>query len=90
MLAACSCTPPDVVEQFVAIVDGGTVRPLELCLPASGASSRFSQLCLRKMYVLCSRGAEASSPQGCLLQVRHCLINHVFRPCIQIAPYHSG
>ncbi|BDA41918.1 Protein MON2 homolog [Coccomyxa sp. Obi] len=69
VLTACTCTPPDVVEQFVAIVDGGTVRPLELCLPASGASSRFSQLCLRKMYVLCSRGAEASSPQGCLLQV---------------------
>lgn len=69
--AACSCTPPEIVEEFVAIVDGGTVRPLERSLPGSRASSRFPQLCLRKLYVLCSRGAEVSSPQGCLLQVTH-------------------
>lgn len=63
----------------MAIVDGGTVRPLERCLPGSAASSRFSLLCLRKMYVLCSRGAEASSPQGCLLQVRSLDIHSCLR-----------
>jgi hypothetical protein len=69
-LAACSCTPPAIVERFVGIVDEGTVRPLSRCIPFSAASARFSQLCLRKLYVLCSRGTEASAPQGCLLQVR--------------------
>ena len=56
----------------MAIVDGGVSRPLSRAVPGSAAGRRFGQLCLRKLYVLASRGAEASSPQGCLLQVPRC------------------
>ncbi len=67
--AACAWTPRDWVEQLVSIVDRGTQRR-----PGHGqgdlpGDSRFSQLCLRKLYVLCSRGADASAAQGCILQV---------------------
>ena len=54
----------------MAVVDAGVARPRRLAIPASAAGSRFPQLCLRKLYVLCSRGAEAGAPQGCLLQAR--------------------
>ena len=69
--AACTCTPPEVVAQLVAVVDGGVDRPLARAVPGSAAGLRFGQLCLRKLYVLASRGAGGPSPpQGCLLQVR--------------------
>lgn len=55
----------------MGIVDEGALRPPERALLQDlPPDSRFSQLCLRKLYVLCSRGAEASAPQGCLLQVQ--------------------
>ena len=58
------------MERLVAIVDQGTERQPEQVQPDFPGDSRFSQLCLRKLYVLCSRGAEASAPQGGLLQVQ--------------------
>jgi len=54
----------------VAIVDLGTQRQPERVQDELAGDSSFSQLCLRKLYVLCSRGGEASAPQGCLLQVQ--------------------
>jgi hypothetical protein len=67
--AACACTPFETLREFVGIVDAGVARPLRLAVPGCAAGLRFGQLCLRKLYVLASRGAEASAPQGCLLQV---------------------
>jgi len=55
------------VERLVAIVDLGTQWQPERAQDELAGNSSFSQLCLRKLYVLCSRGAE---PQGCLLQVQ--------------------
>ena len=69
MTAACTHTPHEWVERLVAIVDEGTQRQPERLQPDDPGDARFSQLCLRKLYVLCSRGAEATAPQGCLLQV---------------------
>ena len=69
MSVACTCTPPEIVAQLVGIVDAGVARPLCRAIPGSAAGLRFGQLCLRKLYVLAARGAEASQPQGCLLQV---------------------
>ena len=53
----------------MGIVDQGAQRRPERGQGDLPGDSRFSQLCLRKLYVLCSRGAEASAAQGCLLQV---------------------
>ena len=54
----------------MGIVDKGAQRRPERGQADLPGDSRFSQLCLRKLYVLCSRGAEASAAQeGCLLQV---------------------
>lgn len=68
--AACGAAAGAEVARLVAVVDAGVARPRRLAIPASAAGSRFPQLCLRKLYVLCSRGAEAGAPQGCLLQAR--------------------
>ena len=68
--AACGAAAAAEVARLVAVVDAGVARARRLAIPASAAGSRFPQLCLRKLYVLCSRGAEAGAPQGCLLQAR--------------------
>lgn len=68
--AACGGAAAGEVTRLVAVVDAGVARPRPLAIPASAAGSRFPHLCLRKLYVLCSRGAEAGAPQGCLLQAR--------------------
>lgn len=70
LTAACTHTPLEWVERLVGIVDQGTERQPEQVQPDFPGDSRFSQLCLRKLYVLCTRGAEASAPQGGLLQVQ--------------------
>ena len=71
--AACGAASAAEVARLVAVVDAGVARPRRMAIPASAAGSRFPQLCLRKLYVLCSRGAEAGAPQGCLLQVCLCV-----------------
>ncbi len=58
------------MAQLIAVVDGGVARPLARAVPGSAAGLRFGQLCLRKLYVLASRGGEGAPAQGCLLQVR--------------------
>lgn len=70
------------MERLVAIVDEGTLRQPEHPGGETAGSSPFSQLCLRKLYVLCSRGAEASAPQGCLLQVTPCLPGPCNASCV--------
>ena len=57
-------------QQLVCIVDRGLNRGRARNIPNSAAGSRFTHLCLRKMFVLCSRGAEASGAQLCLLEVQ--------------------
>lgn len=38
--------------------------------PQATTSSNFAHVCIRKMYVLCSRGGgPAADPDGCLLEV---------------------
>ncbi len=36
---------------------------------ASSSAGRFSQLCIRKLFVLCSRGTDATGANRCLLEV---------------------
>ncbi|KAK9810126.1 hypothetical protein WJX72_005196 [[Myrmecia] bisecta] len=69
VLTACSRTPSHVRRRLVCVIDGGIVRPRQRNIPNSAAGARFAHLCLRKMYVLCSRGVEAQGPHGCLLEV---------------------
>lgn len=39
--------------------------------PQATTSSNFGHVCIRKMYVLCSRGGgQVADPDGCLLEVR--------------------
>ncbi len=83
--AACGGAAAGEVTRLVAVVDAGVARPRPLAIPASAAGSRFPHLCLRKLYVLCSRGAEAGAPQGCLLQARampiRVSVGHQSLPC---------
>ena len=61
--------------QLVAVVDRGAARPHACDLPRSAAGRRFRQQCLRAMYVLCSRAAEAPTSHSCLLQVGYACCN---------------
>ncbi|KAK9868608.1 hypothetical protein WJX84_001848 [Apatococcus fuscideae] len=69
VLVSCANMPSESRQQLVSIVDQGLERGRARNIPNSAAGSRYTHLCLRKMYVLCSRGAEASGAQLCLLQV---------------------
>eukprot|EP00884_Botryococcus_braunii_P011070 jgi/Botrbrau1/19965/Bobra.0059s0081.1 len=69
VLTACVRTPHDIRRRLVGVVERGVGRPRALAIPRSAAGTRFGQLCLRKMFVLCSRGVDAQGPHACLLEV---------------------
>ena len=52
------------------MLDRGVARPPDRNLPGSAVGARFPQLCLRKYYVICSRGGGSELPEGCLHEVR--------------------
>ena len=44
-----------LVETFVTVIDQGIVRDSAVSIPQTLTGSNFSHVCVRKMYVLCSR-----------------------------------
>ncbi|CAD7699922.1 unnamed protein product [Ostreobium quekettii] len=68
VLTACEHASLEMRTRLVRIVDEGMTRsdPSDGALAAGG---RFSHACLRKMYVLCSRGEAGQDPHGALLEV---------------------
>lgn len=73
VLTACARAPEEVLRRLVGVLDGGITRPRARHIPDSAAGSRFPHACLRKLYVLCSRGMEAQGAHGCLLEVSNLL-----------------
>ncbi len=73
VLTACARAPEEVRRRLVGVLDGGITRPRARHIPDSAAGSRFPHACLRKLYVLCSRGMEAQGAHGCLLEVSNVL-----------------
>jgi len=61
ILTGCGDAPLTTKRQLISIVDRGVVRPRELSIPQATTFSNFSHVCVRKMYVLCSRG-ESGEP----------------------------
>jgi hypothetical protein len=59
----------------------GITRPHALNFAAATSSTVFSHVCLRKLYVLCSRGGSLQGSQKHLLQIAQ-----VSRRCITIVP----
>ena len=45
------------------------MRPSHLNFGPTEAANTFAHICLRKLYVLSSRGEGNQGPHGCLLQV---------------------
>ena len=74
LYAACSMCPGEIKQSLVGVLEQGVARPILLNLPNSAAGARFPQLCLRKLYVICSRGGGSDNMDGCLEDVRprHC------------------
>ena len=70
VLAACTWSPEDARRRLVTVLDRGVARPPDRNLPGSAVGARFPQLCLRKYYVVCSRGGGSELPEGCLHEVR--------------------
>ncbi len=58
VLTACTHAPLSVRTRLVGIVDAGVVRGWD-APEALQPSARFSHGCLRKLFVLCSRGVDA-------------------------------
>ena len=69
--AACTWAPGEVQQRLVAVLDRGVARPRYRNLPGSAVGARFPQLCLRKLYVVCSRGREPDGAQSCLHEVNN-------------------
>lgn len=70
VLTQCDSAPADMKRRLIGTVGGGALRPRELSVPQATTSSNFAHVCIRKMYVLCSRGSSsAADPDGCLLEV---------------------
>ncbi|KAK9811035.1 hypothetical protein WJX73_008056 [Symbiochloris irregularis] len=69
VLTACAHAAEQDQSRLVAIVDRGAARPPGPEALSSTAGSRFRQHCLRKMYILCSRGVESHGTPNCLLPV---------------------
>lgn len=63
--------PEDIRLSLVAVLEQGVGRSLELNLPNSAAGARFPQLCLRKLYVISSRGGGPGGTDDCQEEVRH-------------------
>lgn len=55
VLTKCSSAPLPLKRRLIAVVDRGISRPRELSIPQATTGSNFSHVCVRKMYVLCSR-----------------------------------
>ena len=72
VLTQCASAPDNIRRRLVRIVDCGVDRPI----PPEGyyGGEHFGDVCLRKLYVLCSRGGEAEGPHACTLSIaRHAL-----------------
>lgn len=60
VLTKCTPAPLPLKRRLIAVVDRGISRPRELSIPQASTGSNFSHVCVRKMYVLCSRAAVKS------------------------------
>ena len=61
--------PEETRRSLVAVLEQGVGRPSHLNLPDSAAGARFPQLCLRKLYVISSRGGGPGNTDDCLEEV---------------------
>lgn len=78
VLSACSSASTDMQRRLVSVVERGigyTARPYR--------SQRFSHLCMRKLYVLCSRGSSAAGSNKCLLDVALLAMPLLMHRCIE-------
>ncbi len=64
ILTECGPAPPALKRRLISIVDRGISRPKGLSIPQIATGSNFSHVCVRKMYVLCSRPGGGSGAVG--------------------------
>lgn len=58
ILTACGTASQSAIDSLIQVVEEGISRPSKYQIPQSTKHSNFSLVCIRKMYVLCSRGYE--------------------------------
>ena len=61
VLTECGTAPLAMTHRLISVVDRGIARPRELSIPQTVTGSNFSHVCVRKMYVLCSRAGGAAA-----------------------------
>ena len=59
ILTACGTASQHAIDSLIEIVKEGISRPLKYQIPHMSKHSNFSLVCIRKMYVLCSRGSSS-------------------------------
>lgn len=58
ILTACGTASQTAIDSLIHVVEGGISRPSKYQILQNVKHSNFSLVCIRKMYVLCSRGSK--------------------------------
>lgn len=61
ILTACGTAGQRAIDSLIHVVEEGISRPLKYQILQNVTHSNFSLVCIRKMYVLCSRGSNVIS-----------------------------
>lgn len=64
-----AAAPAPLVARLISVVDRGIGRPKELSIPQTTTGSNFSHVCVRKMFVLCSRPSSSTTQPNPTLEV---------------------
>ncbi len=78
-LTACADTEDPLRLRLIGVLSRGMQRPAHLNLPAVVTGRHFSHVCLQKLHVLCSRGAQAQV--GCLQEVAQLAVPVLLERC---------
>jgi len=78
ILTSCASATQADIDALLCIIEEGISRPSKYQIPVSAKHSNFSMVCIRKMYVLCSRGTNEHEVRN---HVAKCALPRFLRRC---------
>lgn len=78
ILTSCGSANQADVDALILVIEEGMSRPAKFQIPVSAKHSSFSMVCIRKMYVLCSRGTNEHEVRN---HVAKCALPRFLKRC---------